>query len=147
MASLETAHATVLHVDVESSVAGILLHVAPGVVGVIVGAAQFDIWGLLQLLLVPMVAAAGSAKLTGLLLLSLGPGTLVAAAHTARLVGLEVGQTVLPVLAFDGFACGGLDAPAPVRHRNGPTREAGLPLEFAYAPVGDAIGAADERLG
>lgn len=150
MASLKTAHATVLHVDVEASVAGILQHVAPGVVGVIVGAAQFDICGLLQLLVVvPMVAAtAGSAKLTGLLLLPLlGPGTLVAAAHTARLVGLEVGQAVLPVLAFDGFTCGGLDAPTPVRHRNGSAREAGLPLQFAHAPVGDAVGAADQRLG
>lgn len=150
MVSLEATHATVLHVDVESSVAGILQHVAPGVVGVIVGAAQFDICGQLQLL-VPVVTTtttiASSAKLTGLLLLPLGAGTLVAAAHTARLVGREVGQAVLSILAFDGFACGGLDATAPVRYRDGPTREAGLPLQFAHAPVGDAVGAADERLG
>lgn len=150
MVSLKTTHATVLHVDVEASVAGILQHVTPGVVGVIVGAAQFDICDLVQLVLVvPVVAtsAAGSAKCTGLLLLPLGPGTLVAAAHTARFVGLEVGQAVLPVLAFDGFTCGGLDAPSPVRHRNGPAREAGLSLQFAHAPVGDAVGAADQRLG
>lgn len=125
MASLETANTAVLHVDVEASVAGISLHVTPRVVGVIVGAAQFDIWGQ-RLLLVPVLVA--TAKLSGLLLLPLGPGTLVAAAHTARLVGAEVGQAVLPVLALDGFACGGLDAPAPVRHRDGPPGEAGLSL-------------------
>lgn len=144
MAPLKATDAVVLHVDVESSAAGILEHVAPRVVRVIVGAAQFDVRGLmLRLLLVPVLAA----ELTGLLLLPLRTRTLVAAAHTPRLVGLQVGQAVLPVLAFDGIACGGLDAPAPVRHRNGPTGEAGLPLQLAHAPVGDAVGAADERLG
>lgn len=52
-----------LHVDVKASVAGISLHVTPRVVGVIVGAAQFDIWGQ-RLLLVPVLVA--TAKLSGL---------------------------------------------------------------------------------
>lgn len=144
MAPLKATDAVVLHVDVESSVAGILEHVTPGVVGVIVGAAQFDIRRLLlQMVVVPVLAA----ELARLLLLPVGARTLVAAAHTPRLVGLQVGQAVLPVLAFDGIACGGLNAPAPVRHRNGSTGEAGLPLQLTHTPVRYAVGAADERLG
>lgn len=63
----EVAHPIVLYVDVESGVARIPQHVTPGVVGVIVGAAQFDIGlvVLVALLVTTTTAAMVASKLTG----------------------------------------------------------------------------------
>lgn len=50
VALTEAAHSVVLDVDVESGVARVSQHVTPRVVGVVIGAAQFDIRRLVVLL-------------------------------------------------------------------------------------------------
>lgn len=60
----EVAHPIVLYVDVESGVARIPQHVTPGVVGVIVGAAQFDI-GLVVLVALLVSTTVVATELTG----------------------------------------------------------------------------------
>lgn len=75
-----------------------------------------------------------------------GPGALIATAHAARFVALQIGQALLSILAFDGITCGGFNTPSPVGNWNGPTGEAGLPLELADVPIGDPIGSTDYSL-
>lgn len=72
-----------LHVNVESRVAGILLHVAPGVICPVVGAAQ------LHTLLTEGIVFR-FAKRFAIALLAFHAGTLVAAADAARLMRLQV---------------------------------------------------------
>lgn len=120
-------------------------------VSVVIGSAQFDIRLLMELrlsMMLPMTVAIAVAELTGTSLLGpFGPRALVATAHAPGLVGLQIGQALLPVLAFDGIACGGLNATSPVGNGNGPTGEAGLPLQLADVPIGVPVGAADDGFG
>lgn len=120
-------------------------------VGVVVGSTQFDIRLLMELrlsIVLTLAVAIGTTELTGPSLLeTLGARALVAAAHAPGLMGLQVGQTLLSVLAFDGIACGGLNATSPVGNGNGPTGETGLPLQLADVPIGVPVRSADDRFG
>lgn len=150
-ASIETANSIVLDVNVESGVARIPQHVTPRVVGVIVGTAKFDIRLLLMVLRLAMLLVAiavSIAVLAGTRLLGpLDPRALVAAAHAPGLMGLQIGQALLPVLAFDRITCGGFNATSPVGNGNGPTGKTGLPFQLADVPIGVPVGSADDGFG